>query len=532
MIGFKNLKIPKTIKNVIKISILFLILFLYFGSMWINKNYKNIPLNECFFYMFSKTTGSRKKIISFIANIFLKSLFFSLILAYISNKINNNLKEKDIMLKIKKFSLFNIINFFERRKDFLSNINILKFKLTIKIKRKLIFYILMILKILIIFYLIKTSLNILKPTKYFKSLKETSNFIENNYVDPKNVNISFPEKKQNLVYIFINNLEKEPNFKSYSDSIKFKINKNLFGTNSKKGKIISTTLGIPFILNKKNEKKLNSSPFKNIYGLGNILGKEGYNQLFLLSTSINFENRNILVENHGNFKILDYDKAIEQNLVKKQFNKWHELDNNQLFKIARGEFINLSKQNKPFNLLILTSNSNFSNKIKEVSKNKENKNLKNKKNKKKIKIKNKNQKIKKTKIKNKKIKNKNEKIEYCVLNTSNEINGFVEWIKKQNCYKNTTIVIYRNFIDENKNKISLVEFINSRVKTKNNKKIFSNLDIFPSIISSLGAKIENNRLGLGSNLFSNKQTLLEKYNKEFIENEFKKKNYFYDIYCF
>ncbi len=503
MIGFKNLKIPGIVKNIIKILILFLILFLYFSAIWINKNYKDIPLAESFFYIFSKTTGS-KKTTNFVINIFIKSLFFSWVLVYISNKINNKIiREKNIILKIKRFSLFNKINFFERKKDFLININILKFKLTIKIKRKLIFYILIILKIFIIFYLIKTSFNILKPTEYFNSLEKTSNFIEKNYVDPKNVNISFPKKKQNLVFIFVNNLEKNSNLKKHNDAVKFKNNKKLFGTNSKKGKIISATLGIPFILNKKNEKLLNLSPFKNIYGLGNILEKEKYNQLFLLSTNINFENRDILVKNQGSFKILDYNKAVKKDLIKKQFNKWHELDNNQLFKIAREKFLNLSEKNKPFNLLILTSNSNFSNKVKKPN------NLKNKKN-----------------------KNKNKKVENYFLNTSDEMNNFVEWIKKQNCYKNTTIVICENFLDKNKNKISLVEFINSRVEPQNKKKAFSNLDIFPSVISSLGAKIKNEKLGLGVNLFSNEQTLLEKYGEEYINNEFKKMNYFYDINCF
>ena len=411
MIGFKNLKIPNIFKNIIKILILFLILFLYFSAIWINKNYEDISLGEAFFLIFSKTNGF-KKTTNFIIIIFLKSIFFSCVLVYISSIINNKIiKEKNIILKIKRFSLFNRINFFERRKDFLLNINILKFKfkLTIKIKRKLIFYILMILKIFIMFYLIKTSLNILKPTEYFNYLEKASNFIEKNYVDPKNVNISFPKKKQNLVYIFFKNLEKNPNLKKHKDAIKFKNNKKLFGTNSKKGKIISATLGVPLILNKNSEKSLNYSPFKNIYGLGNILEKEGYNQLFLLSTSINFENRDILVKNHGKFKILDYDKAVKKDLIKKQINKWHELDNNQLFKIAREKFLNLSEKNKPFNLLILTSKSNFSNKIKETTKNKE------------LKNKHKNKKTKKQKI-----KNKNEKIEYCVLSTTNEINDFVE----------------------------------------------------------------------------------------------------------
>ena len=501
MIGFKNLKIPNSFKNIIKILILFLILILYFSSVWINKNYKGISLSETFFYIFSPITGSKTKIMaSFIKNIFLKSLFFSLILTYILNKINNRIiKEKAIILKIRRFSFFNIINFFERRKDFLLNFNIFKFKLTIKIKRKFLFFILIILKIFTLFFLIKTSLNILKPLEYFNSFKKNSNFIEKNYINPKNVNIYFPKKKQNLVYIFVNTLEKKTNFKNNNNTIKFENISQLFGTNSKNEEIISKILGIPFKVDNKNKKFINSSLFKNIYGIGDILEQEGYKQLFLLSKNINTENYDKIIKNHGNFEIIDFNKAIQQKLIKKQqLNKQHELDNNQIFNIARNKLLNLSKQNKPFNILILTANSNFSNKIQKI---------------------------------NQKTKNKNKKTKHYLTNTSNEIDNFLKWIKKQNLYKNTTIVICRDFLDENKHKISSIEFINSKVKTNNNKRLFSNLDIFPSVISSLGAKIKNDKLGLGTNLFSNEQTLVEKYKQDFINNEFKKESHFYNIYC-
>lgn len=38
---------------------------------------------------------------------------------------------------------------------------------------------------------------------------------------------------------------------------------------------------------------------------------------------------------------------------------------------------------------------------------------------------------------------------------------------------------------------------------------FTTIDYFPTIISSLGCEIKNNRLGLGTNLFSGQETLSE-----------------------
>ena len=50
------------------------------------------------------------------------------------------------------------------------------------------------------------------------------------------------------------------------------------------------------------------------------------------------------------------------------------------------------------------------------------------------------------------------------------------------------------------------------------------------MLASLGANIEGNRLGLGVNLFSDEQTLIEKYGKDYVENELKKTSKFYNKY--
>ena len=55
-------------------------------------------------------------------------------------------------------------------------------------------------------------------------------------------------------------------------------------------------------------------------------------------------------------------------------------------------------------------------------------------------------------------------------------------------------------------------FINSAVtpnETKNRQ--FSTLDMFPSTLAAMGVKIDGDRLALGTNLFSDEQTLIEKY---------------------
>ena len=61
---------------------------------------------------------------------------------------------------------------------------------------------------------------------------------------------------------------------------------------------------------------------------------------------------------------------------------------------------------------------------------------------------------------------------------------------------------------------------------KNRK--FSTMDLFPTTLASLGVKFDGDMLGLGTNLFSNSETLIEKYGFEYVHDELSKKSKYYD----
>ena len=68
-------------------------------------------------------------------------------------------------------------------------------------------------------------------------------------------------------------------------------------------------------------------------------------------------------------------------------------------------------------------------------------------------------------------------------------------------------------------------YINSSVTPKLNKRRdYTTFDDFPTTLASMGVKIEGDRLGLGTNLFSDVETLSEKYGREFEKNELEKKS--------
>jgi phosphoglycerol transferase len=54
------------------------------------------------------------------------------------------------------------------------------------------------------------------------------------------------------------------------------------------------------------------------------------------------------------------------------------------------------------------------------------------------------------------------------------------------------------------------------------------MDFFPTILASIGVSIEGDRLGLGTNLFSERKTLLEEYGYNYLYQELRKKSNFYN----
>ena len=84
-------------------------------------------------------------------------------------------------------------------------------------------------------------------------------------------------------------------------------------------------------------------------------------------------------------------------------------------------------------------------------------------------------------------------------------------------------------VAENFERVTYNAFLNTKVEPiKEKNRSFSNYDIFPTILASLGVEIEGNKLGLGTNLFSNEETLLERYGIDYVDGELRKNSDFYN----
>lgn len=114
----------------------------------------------------------------------------------------------------------------------------------------------------------------------------------------------------------------------------------------------------------------------------------------------------------------------------------------------------------------------------------------------------------------------------------------MEWVQEQSWYENTTIVIcgdhptmdgdFCQDVPSSYMRKTYICYINAAVTQENPERTrtFSVLDDFPTTIAALGAEIEGDRLGLGINLFSSEDTLIERDGLDKVNSEFRKNSRF------
>ena len=122
---------------------------------------------------------------------------------------------------------------------------------------------------------------------------------------------------------------------------------------------------------------------------------------------------------------------------------------------------------------------------------------------------------------------------------SRQVYKFVQWIMEQDFYENTTIVItgdhcsmdkgyFSRNVDEGYQRHVYNCFINAAATpfTTQNRQ-FCAMDMFPTTLAAMGCTIEGERLGLGTNLFSGRRTLMEEMGYAKLCTELSKKSEYY-----
>lgn len=371
---------------------------------------------------------------------------------------------------------------------------------------------------------------------YLKSQKQESTFIQANCVNSKEVSIIFPEQKRNLIYIILESMEST--YASVEDGGKYEENYipdltaiaqnninfsntdrmggaiNAYGSAWTMAAIFAQTSGLPLKLadNVDDGNALlqeNDSFSSAAYNLEDILSDNGYKQCFMLGSDATFGGRKAYFNSHGDCEIWDINTAKELGKLPEDYFVWWGYEDSKLFGYAKEKLLDLSSSPEPFNLTLLTVDTHFEDGyVCELCEDEFD-------------------------------DNQYANVLAC---SGRQVSEFIQWIQQQAFYENTTIVLcgdhltmdsdFCDGIEYNERRvynafINLPEGLNTSFE-KTHYREFTTMDMFPTTIAALGAKIEGDRLALGTNLFSNEQTLTEKYGIEQLNQELQKKSTFYD----
>ncbi len=364
--------------------------------------------------------------------------------------------------------------------------------------------------------------------EYIKNQLSRSKIYENYYIDPANLEFTLASedgKKKNLIYIYLESMETTyasiqdggcqnqnyiPNLTrlaqeniSFSDSNKLGGFLNTTGTTWTFGGLLATSSGIPYsfpVVRNANTK--NFAP--GLTTMGDVLNDLGYKQMFLCGSDGDFAGRKNYFEQHGNYKVYDYYSAIEDEYINSDYKVFWGYEDCRLYNIAKDKLLSLATTEAPFNFTMLTVDTHFPVGYR-------------------------------CELCGNEFESETANIVSCA---DEQIANFIDWCKTQSFYEDTIIVItgdhprMDNYLVENVgeqdrtiyNCFMNVEQVNE-INSKN--RIFTPMDIFPTVMSALGYSWEGNRIALGTNLFSNEKTLAEELGFNYFDMELQKTSKYY-----
>ena len=385
-----------------------------------------------------------------------------------------------------------------------------------------------------------TMLNSFGVFGYIKAMSESSQLYETYYVNPKKANLIFPDKKRNLIYIYLESMENtiasrqnggqaevslipelenlalDPNNVSFSNNLQGLGGAvPIYGTTWTAAAMTAQSSGVPLKMLSTTLAEDGQNGYNNYnkflpgaYSLGQILEAQGYNQTFLMGSDASFGGRDKLLDQHGNYKIVDYTYAKEHDLIPKDYSVWWGFEDKKLIDLAKAELDQLSSSEKPFNLQLLTADTHFTDGYLDETC----------------------------------PAPSAEQYDNVYSCSSRQIGEFVDWVKKQKFADNTTIVIVGDHLgmqssyygekitDPNYVRTTYNVIINPAIRPIDQYgRLFSTMDMYPTTLASMGVIIENDRLGLGTNLFADKATLTEIYGSaDAFSNELTKRSELYE----
>ena len=358
------------------------------------------------------------------------------------------------------------------------------------------------------------------------SLKGGSSFYQDYYVYPEKVSLTFPEKKRNLVMIYMESMETTyastdvgggkpenyiPNLTQlafdnafFSDSAELGGCTQTFGSSWTIAAMLASTSGVPYVIPVEDNSMINYTSFlPGLTALGDILEENGYSNYFCCGSDARFGGRRLYLTDHGDYHFCDFLFALDNGYVPEDYSYGWGMEDKKVFMMAKAELSRAAASDEPFNFTILTADTHFPDGIT---------------------------------CEDCDYSMEENQYGMCISCSDRHVAAFVHWMQKQDWYENTTVVLIGDHLSMNETFwddlpagyerhmydcfLNLPAGLNERhMKSRQ----FSNEDYFPTILAAMGVQIEGERLGLGTNLFSEEETVLEevgsdRYNDELATN--------------
>lgn len=373
---------------------------------------------------------------------------------------------------------------------------------------------------------------------YIRNQMDDSSFIEDHYVDPADVNIRFPEKKRNLIYLYLESMEMtyadtgEGGAFSYNnipeltrlsaegedfsgDSGLLNGGRVLPGTTFTMGGLFAQTAALPlkvdigeqFTDQRGSFNKMNTQDafFKKVTNLGDLLEDQGYKNVFMLGSNATFGGRRLYFGTHGNYEIDDYNWAIEKGIIPKDYYVFWGMEDSKLFAAAKDRLTELAASDQPFNFSLLTVDTHFEDGyICDLCDE----------------------------------QYPDNDYANAIACSSRQVSAFIKWIMAQDFYENTTIVLcgdhttmdsdFCNGVPLTYDRRVYNTILNAAAEPEDPSRVreYTTMDQFPTTLAALGCTIEGDRLGLGTNLYSSTDTLVEEYGFDEVNTELEKRSNF------
>lgn len=359
---------------------------------------------------------------------------------------------------------------------------------------------------------VATGLDAVGYHEYKENVNRVSDLYEDNFIEPGDVKITFPEKKRNVIHIVMESMESSytsrengggyeedlipnlyartqegENFTAQDDTA---INGALVTNNSgwTVAGLVAQSAAVPlnvgnaaFIHNMQEDVQF----MPHLETMGDILEDNGYSNYFMCGSDGAYAGRSNYYRQHGDYEIFDYANAAATGAIPKGYRVWWGFEDQKLYPWAQKKLSEISKKDEPFNFTMLTVDTHFTDGyLCEQCPDTFDSQYKN------------------------------------VINCSDhQLNEFIDWIQQQDFYENTTIVLSGDHLsmDGSVGKNVPMDYqrkayftvLNGPEYTQNKTREYCTLDIFPTIIESMGIDIEGHRLGLGTSLYAEQETLIE-----------------------